>query len=629
MQPIGKHQSDAIALRGLSGMITLIAALAILAVLYFGREIFVPLALATLLSFALAPMVTGLRRWRIGRTPSVIIVVTLAFLSIFAFGSIVARQVGDLAVNLPVYQRNIEAKVNALQDIRPGEGFLDRVAEMMRELRRKIAEPPSRARNGEAAPAGQSVTLEDSPIPVEIRQPEPAPLELLQRVIGPMIEPLTTGGIVIVFVVFMLLQREDLRDRLIRLAGSRDIHRTTEALDEAARRVAHYLLLQLVVNAAYGIPVGIGLWLIGVPNPMLWGLLAIVLRFVPYIGPVVAAAFPLILAVAVDPGWTMLLWTAALFVALEVISGNIIEPWLYGSSTGLSPLAIIVAAIFWTWLWGPIGLLLSTPLTVCLVVLGRHVPQLEFLNVLLGSDPVLTPAENVYQRLLVGDPDEATERADEFLVEHSLAQFYDTVAIPALRLAERDRARGQLDEERRARVAEGAMTLVDNLAESEEPDADDALDAAPVVRRRGVVLCIAGRGNLDEAAGAMLAQLLQRRGVTARIAPHEANTPGNIALLDLSGVSMVCLSYMNTDSMAHARYLVRRWRRRLDGAPILLGFWGADADDLSGRDPREATGAEHFAATLTAAVDAITERLPAEAAAPAEPAPAAAEPVPA
>ena len=243
---------------------------------------------------------------------------------------------------------------------------------------------------------------------------------MLQTIVGPLIEPLATTGIVIVFVVFMLLQREDLRDRFIRLVGTSDLHRTTQALGDAAERVGRYLLMQLVVNVAYGIPIGIGLWLIGVPNPLLWGMLSIVLRFVPFIGPIIAAAFPLALSIAVDPGWTMLLWTAALFIVLELISGNIVEPWLYGASTGLSSIAILAAAIFWTWLWGPVGLLLSTPLTVCLVVLGRHVQQFGFLNVLLGSEPVLEPAESLYQRLLAGDPDEATERAEEYLKTHSI-----------------------------------------------------------------------------------------------------------------------------------------------------------------------------------------------------------------
>src|SRR5690606_20216379 len=241
-----------------------------------------------------------------------------------------------------------------------------------------------------------------------------------------------------VVVVFMLLEREELRDRFIRLVGYGDLHRTTEALQEAGSRVARYLLTQLLVNVTYGVPLGLGLWFLGIPNAVLWGMLAVVLRVVPYIGPVIAAIFPIFLAFAVAPGWELLLWTIALILIIELISNNVIERWLYGTRTGLSPLAIIVSAIFWTWLWGPVGLVLSTPLTVCLVVLGRHVPQFEFLEILFGSEPVLDPKERLYQRLLSGDPDEATDNAEEILEEKYLAEYYGSVAIPALLLGEQD-----------------------------------------------------------------------------------------------------------------------------------------------------------------------------------------------
>ena len=291
---------------------------------------------------------------------------------------------------------------------------------------------------------------------------------MLQTIVGPLIAPLATTGIVIVFVVFMLLQREDLRDRFIRLVGTSDLHRTTQALGDAGKRVSRYLLMQLVVNTAYGIPIGIGLWLIGVPNPLLWGMLSIVLRFVPYIGPIIAAAFPVALSIAVDPGWTMLLWTGGALprsgaghrqrrraLALRRQYRPVVDRRPRGGD--LLDLAL-----------GTGGLLLSTPLTVCLVVLGRHVPQFGFLNVLLGSEPVLEPAESLYQRLLAGDPDEATERAEEYLKTHSLLGYYEEVAIPALSMFEHDRARGVLTDERRALVAAGALTLVDNLSEHED-----------------------------------------------------------------------------------------------------------------------------------------------------------------
>lgn len=629
----GQRRPDLAASQGGAGPQNLAVMVVVVAALYFGREIFVPMALAVLLSFALAPVVSFLRRWGLPRTVAVIGVVFLAFLAISAFGVLVAGQVSQLAVSLPQYQFNIQQKIRSFRSDSAGDGVVERASEALKELSEEIEgsndDVPGRRRP--AGPLGDE-TEEPEPVPVQIREPELAPLQLLQSVITPLIGPLATSGVVIVFVIFMLLQREDLRDRFIRLAGASDLHRTTQALSDAANRVARYLLMQLIVNATYGIPVGLGLWLIGVPNPLLWGLLATVLRFVPYIGPVVAAILPLVLSVAVDPGWTMLLWTAALFIFLEVVSNNIVEPWLYGSSTGLSPVAIILAAIFWTWLWGPVGLLLSTPLTVCLVVLGRHVPQFGFLDVLLGSEPVLTPVESLYQRLLAGDPDEATERAEEYLDKNPLLDFYDDVAVPALALVEKDRARGVLDDQQRAIVAAGAVTLVDNLSEHEDEPAADAAEAADkvagkpgdadktepadVVPEETValgadwqdrpVLCAGGRGNLDDAAAAMLGQLVERGGIGVRRATFDAVASAHYASLDLDGVRMICLSYMNADSLAHARYLVRRLRRRTE-APILVGFWSMEREEADRRDLVKATRADYSAITLEEAIRQVRE----------------------
>lgn len=333
-----------------------------------------------LLTFALAPVVSWLRKLRIPRPAAVVSVVVAAFATLFLFAAVVGTQLGNLAENLPLYQSNIEAKMQAIKEANVGEGVFSRVSKLLERHDRQIGEdrPP---------PSGDHLDQQEgavTPLPVEVIEPKPQPLQVLQTVIAPLIEPLATGGIIVVVVIFMLLKREDLRDRFIRLVGASDLHRTTEALQDAGWRVGQYLLMQLIVNIAYAAPIGIGLWIIGVPNAPLWALLALVLRFVPYIGPVIASIFPLALALAVDSGWTMMLWAAALFIVLELVSNNVVEPWLYGSRTGLSPLAIIVAAIFWTWLWGPLGLLPSTPLTVCLVVLGRHVPQFEFLDVVFG-----------------------------------------------------------------------------------------------------------------------------------------------------------------------------------------------------------------------------------------------------
>ena len=303
---------------------------------------------------------------------------------------------------------------------------------------------------------------------MEVLQPDPGALQSLQSLISPLLHPLATTGIIVIFVIFILLQREDLRNRLIRLAGSHDLQRTTAALDDAASRLSRLFLIQLLVNGSFGVVIGIGLWLIGVPSAILWGILAGVLRFVPYIGAFIAAAFPLALAVAVDPTWSMLLWTVALFVVVEPIVGHVIEPMVYGHSTGLSPVAVVASATFWTALWGPIGLVLATPLTVCLVVLGRHVERLEFLDVMFGDRPALSPPEIFYQRMLAGDPTEASEKAEEFLKERSLSSYYDEVALKGLQLAQADAQRGALDRERMVKIRDAVSEFAGNISEQED-----------------------------------------------------------------------------------------------------------------------------------------------------------------
>ncbi|MEY9469601.1 putative PurR-regulated permease PerM [Bradyrhizobium yuanmingense] len=403
--------------------------------LYLGREIFVPFALAILLSFVLTPLVNWLRRWKVPRIAAVLIAVSIAFIVVAGIALVVGRQLVQLASNLPNYQTTITEKIRSLQSSAPGGGVVDAVTTTMQDLGREISgdEKKSAAASSRLATGSES----REPVTVRVEPPQPRPLELIRSVIGPLLAPLATSGLVVIFVIFVLLEREDLRDRFIKLAGAGDLQKSTQAINDAASRVSRYLLMQLVVNLTYGVPIGVALYFVGVPNAILWGLLAAVLRFIPYLGPFLAAIFPVALAIAVDPGWTMLFWVVGLFVTAELVSNNVVEPWLYGSSTGLSSLAIIIAAIFWTMLWGPVGLFLATPLTVCLVVMGRYVPQLEFLGVLLGSDPVLAPEEQLYQRLLAGNLEEAVEFAENYVDECSSRELYDNVGIPALRLRRR------------------------------------------------------------------------------------------------------------------------------------------------------------------------------------------------
>jgi predicted PurR-regulated permease PerM len=593
----------------------------VIAALYFAREVFVPLALAILLSFALAPLVALLRRWHFGAVLSVIAAVLFSFLVIFGVGALIGGQITHLAENLPQYQSNITNKIHSLRSSTAGSGIVGRASGMLKDLSNEItqATPKIEDKAPSAATAAPHSAQGQPPIPVEIHQPDATALQIIQAIIGPLIQPLATTGIVIIFVVFFLLQREDLRDRFIRLAGARDLQRTTKGLDDAARRLSRYLLVQTALNASFGILIGTGLWFIGVPNPVLWGILAMLLRFVPYIGPVIAAIFPATLALAIDPGWSMLFWTGALFLVVEPTMGQVVEPLLYGRSAGLSAVAVVVAAAFWTWLWGPVGLLLSTPLTLCLVVVGRHVERLEFLDIILGDQPALTQQENFYQRMLANDPDEAARQAEDFLKDNPLSAYYDEVAVGGLALAQLDVNRGVLEHERRVQIKQAVLGLIDDLSdhtdswptptgegvESGAKLQDFSQEKAHRAWRGKTVLCVAGRGSLDEAAAAMLGQLLEKQGIAARVVPSDAVATENIFKLDVTDVDMVCLSYLEAGGFTNARYLARRLRRTLPNAQILVGFWTLSEEAAENRGALRESGADRVVTSLRQAAEQV------------------------
>ena len=586
----------------LSGTLTVLVSGVVVAVLYFAREILVPFALAVLLSFLLAPAVRWLRGIGAARVAAVAITALVAFVAIFGLVAILTQEVSSLGPKLPDYRYNIEAKIHTLPRV-AGGGAIERFSTMLHQLRAELTRSENQLSPSAGLPpkAGAGGVEAAKPLPVEIQQPELTPLEIAKSVVGPLLEPLATAGLVVVLVILILLKREDLRDRLLRLAGVGDLHRTTEAMDDAAQRVSRYLLMQLAVNAAAGLLIGCGLTVIGIPNPALWGILVVLLRFIPFLGIVIAACFPLALAIAVDPGWWLVAWTAVLFIGVELIIAYLVEPHLYGGSTGLSSAAVIVAAVFWTWLWGPVGLLLSTPLTACVVVLGRHVPQLRFLDVLLGNEPALTPEETFYQRMLANDPEEATEQAEEFAKEASLAEFFDTVAIPVLMRAQADSDRGALSAERRARLKEGFSRMLDNLLEDALPEeVDPAEEREGIGPEGGPVVCIAGRNELDETAALLLAHLLHLRGCSAKVFSADALTDGS-ALFVLKDATVVCLSLLSTSAPARARHLVRRVRRRAPRARLILGFWALQPEQLSIAD----AAADAVATSLSNAVTDI------------------------
>jgi predicted PurR-regulated permease PerM len=611
-------------LPGLNSLITLVATVVVVAGLYLAREVLIPITLAVLLSFLLAPLVTLLREIHVPNVPSVLFAVVLGLAALGAVGGVIGLQVASLATDVPQYASTIEGKINTLR-----AQTLGRLNSVTNMFARQVATTAAPAPEPDAGGNSRA----NKPIPVEVNQPSAGPLEIAKNVLEPILKPFESALIIFIVAVFILLQKEDLRDRIIRLFGSGDLHRTTVAMDDAADRLSKYFLAQLGINSAFGVVVGVGLTLIGVPSPILWGILGALLRFVPYVGAVLAAALPMALAAAVSPGWEMVLWTAGLFIATELIAGQVIEPMAYGHSTGLSPVAVVVAAIFWSWIWGPIGLILSTPLTLCLVILGRYVDRLEFLEVLLGDRPPLTPIENFYQRMLAEDPDEALEQAEVLLKERSLSTYYDEVVLKGLQLAANDAQRGVLDEAKMEGIKSSVQAVVDDLAGHEDRDPGPAdkeiADAvaskaerevpkpatltseaptadvlAPQWRSRSPVLCLAGRGPLDEAASTILVQLLSKHGIGGRMAPHQSASRGGIGSLDKEGIAMVCISYLEiSGSPAALHYLVRRLKQHLPQARVLVGLWPVDDETLTEERIRNAIGADYFATSMREAVE--------------------------
>ncbi|MCJ2071251.1 AI-2E family transporter [Methylobacterium sp. J-030] len=615
----------------------------IIAALYFGRDIFIPIAIALLLSFVLTPLVNRLRRLRLPRLVAVGVSVLLTLGIVAALATLIGIQAADLAGDVPRYRSTIERKVDGLRDSPVGHltAYVANIGRALHTGGKEAGQEAGREVGKEAAKAGgaaetpatppqpapDQAASPQKPIVVEVASTPPGTMEMFSTVLAPVMHPLATVGIVFVVLLFVLMQREDLRDRMIRLAGSSDLHRTTVAIDDAARRLSRYFVVQLALNAAFGVVVGIGLYVIGVPNPVLWAIFAALMRFVPYLGAFVSAILPMALAAAVDPGWNMMIAVAILFVVLEPLTGQVFEPIFYGQSTGLSPFAVLVSALFWTWLWGPVGLLLSTPLTACLVVLGRYVEHLEFLDVLFGDRPALTPVQNFYQRILAGDSEEVLGHAELILQQCALSSYYDEVVLKALELAARDAARGVLTARQKAAMRTALGELIADLADRSDAvtqaagqgggaagegacsplpmgPAPDGLAAAWT--RQGAVLCISGRGFLDEAAAAILAQILEKRGIGARTVPFAEASAARIGRFEPGPARMVCIISLVLDGEpTHLRRLIRRLKERIPGVPVLLGLWLARDDNRAASGAQRSAGADMQAGSLRAVVEAV------------------------
>ena len=581
---------------GLSGLQMLNAAAILVAGVYLGRDLLVPLVLAALLAFVLAPLVRLLRRARLG-VFSVLITVLLAFGIIGGIGVVVGNQAANLAASLPRYQATIQDKVRSFS---VGGEVVERLAATAQHILTG------------GAPATE-VAIAPAPAATTAAPDKPTALVVVRTVLAPLLGPLATAGVVLVFLIFVLLYQEDLRDRLVGLVGRRDLHRTIMALNDAASRLSQYFLVQLGLNTGFGVFITGALWFVGLPNPLLWGILAGVMRFVPFIGSAIALVPPVLLGLAVDPGWGTALLVGAVILGGDMVMSQVAEPLTFGHSTGLSPIAVILSAAFWAFMWGPIGLLLATPLTVCLVVIGRYVPALRFMHVMLSDQSPLEPRETFYQRALEGNQAELLRQARaETARQGGRTEYLDRVALSGLALAQADLARDALAFDR----LEGIHAAIERLLASLGQETPGAAPAPPPPgwAAPGAVLCIPGRGQLDDLAATMAVQRLSSRGFGARVVPNGALGKDADDAVDWPAVRMCCVSALEEGSSAASiRFFLRRIQRRAPQAAAVVCLWHAGAGSATLATLR-AEGADEFIVLslgeLLALVPVVAARAP-------------------
>jgi predicted PurR-regulated permease PerM len=550
----------------------------VVAALYLAKGILVPLTLAVLLSFLLSPVCEWLERHKLGRIPAVVVAATIGFAVLGIAGWTAVVQVTQLVPKLPEYQANLHAKLDSVNAY--ASAALSKATRTAEDLGQNLS-----ASVPDAEPQGTSAL----PYSVRVLSSPASPLQVMGGTVGPLLEFLGSAGIVMVLVVFFLVRRDDLRDRFIRLVGNGHVTVTTQMLEDAATRVSRYLSMQFLINVSFGAAVAGGLYFIGVPNAILWGILATTLRFIPYIGPWIAAAMPICLSMAISTSWVAPILTIGLFMVLELFINYVIEPWLYGKNTGVSAVAVLVAAVFWTWLWGVVGLLLATPLTVCLLVLGKHVPQLSFLDTLLGNEPVFEPKKRIYQRLLAGDQEEASELLEDFLVDQPAVDVYDEVLIPALASAETHWHRGDLSEARHDFILQSLKEMIQEQQErQQESQAQEPSDAAKAADPTGdptapdtpmpCILCLPARDEADGIAAMMLAQLVGMLGCRAAVVPVGEPVAAVIDLIELCKPDAIFISATPPTATTHARSVVRRLRRQFPEMSLVVGLWNAQGD---------------------------------------------------
>jgi predicted PurR-regulated permease PerM len=560
-----------------SWMSTLASTAVVIAALYLAKSLLVPLTLAVLLSFLLMPVCDRLERWRLGRIPAVLATAILGFTMLGIVTWVAVVQMTHLAPKIPEYQNNIQAKLSSVNEY--AVAALSKITKQSLEVGQIPLLPEQTA-----DPLGTT----DLPFWVQVKSPPPNPLQIFGGMFGTLLEGLATIGIVIVLVVFFLIRREDLRDRFIHLVGKGHVTVTTQMLEDANNRVSRYLSMLFLVNVTFGTCVGIGLYLIGVPSAVLWGILAAVLRFIPYVGPWIAAAMPIGLSLAISTGWVTPLLAVGLFVVLELLSNNFLEPWLYGKHTGVSAVAVLVAAVFWLWLWGPVGLLLATPLTVCLLVVGKHVPQLSFLDVLLGNEPVFEPKKRIYQRLVAGDQEEADELLEDLLEHGPVVEVYDSALIPALALAETHWHRGEFNDGKHKFILESLKEMIqDRIERQQEVQAQETSENQAVTIDSGrvevinsprLVLSLPARSEADEIAAMMLAQVLETKSCVVQAVSVTSQASELVDLVERRKAEVVCVSATPPAATMHARYLCKQLCRRFPRVKLVVGLWDAQGD---------------------------------------------------
>lgn len=640
--------------RSASPLFILTSIVVAIAALYFAKEILLPFALAVLLSFLLTPLANRLERLKLGplglgRVPSVLLVVAMTFALLGGVGWVVTSQLIQLSRELPQYKDNIIEKVRTVV---ASSGSFSKVSKVIEEVGQEISksggeEPPEMPTSGSLSDKSIS-SRDDSPpsresasdmpriaehwlpllqraevkprgqnaLEVAVVAMPPSPLSQIQSWLGPIVAPLTAAGMVIVLVLFMLIDREDQRNRLLQLFGTANLHATTEAFGDASRRVSSYLRMQFLINAGYGICVAVGLYLIGVPSALMWGVLGFSLRFLPYVGPWIAAALPILVSLAVSDGWVQPIWVIGLYVVLELLLNNVAEPWLYGGSVGVSSVGVIVSAIFWTWLWGPVGLVLAMPLTVCLLVMAQYVPQLRFITVLLADRPPMSLVERIYQRMLASDENELVKLLHKELKTRPLVTVYDELLIPALALAEQDRHADLLSDDQVSVVEEIAEDLVQELGEESKRQAaevaDEPSETTETAERpsatnewsKARVLCIPLRDEADETCARMLAQLLSDEGLACEVASTDSLSNEVVERIETMHAEVVVISILPPIAQRETRLLWKRLRARFPNLPVVVGCWhSGDARQLLGRVERD--GPSQLVTTIADAVAAV------------------------